>query len=260
MLATKIRIVRRGAHSGRPSACDSRRKLPNASNENGLGTDITDFYASLLVGKTVQSMRVVGNVGVAILGDPTSAVPAQNDLMTFGVSVARAMTTAAEIVAEVNGRLNFANGDPDPGAENRAAMRLGASLHARPGAARCRRHSRDDVARSDVRRHGRLHLGLQRLPCPVMRQLAARQGARLRQRFPVHSARSGRRICDPAALARASCARHTGIGGDGLILYTVAPDGSARMTLFNADGSPSELSGNGLRCLAALVRPPAFAR
>ena len=58
---------------------------------------------------------------------------------------------------------------------------------------------------------------------------------------------------DPAALARASCARHTGIGGDGLILYASAPDGTARMTLINADGSPSELSGNGLRCLAALV-------
>jgi hypothetical protein len=62
---------------------------------------------------------------VAILGDPTSAEPQQNDLLTFGVSVARAMTTAAEIVAEINGRLNLANGDPDPGAENRATMRLG---------------------------------------------------------------------------------------------------------------------------------------
>ena len=58
---------------------------------------------------------------------------------------------------------------------------------------------------------------------------------------------------DPAALARHTCARHTGVGGDGLILYALAPDGAARMTLYNADGSPSELSGNGLRCLAALV-------
>ncbi|MGH9175072.1 MAG: diaminopimelate epimerase [Vicinamibacterales bacterium] len=58
---------------------------------------------------------------------------------------------------------------------------------------------------------------------------------------------------DAHALARATCARHTGIGGDGLILYTLAPDGTARMTLYNADGSPSELSGNGVRCLAALV-------
>ena len=58
---------------------------------------------------------------------------------------------------------------------------------------------------------------------------------------------------DPHALARQTCARQTGVGADGLILYTLAPDGTARMTLYNADGSPSELSGNGLRCLAALA-------
>lgn len=58
---------------------------------------------------------------------------------------------------------------------------------------------------------------------------------------------------DPHALSRQICARHTGVGGDGLILYTIAEDGTARMALYNADGSPSELSGNGLRCLAALV-------
>ena len=63
--------------------------------------------------------------GVAILGDPTSAVPEQNDLMTFGLSVARAMTTATELVGEVNGRLNLASDDPDPGAENRATLRMG---------------------------------------------------------------------------------------------------------------------------------------
>lgn len=58
---------------------------------------------------------------------------------------------------------------------------------------------------------------------------------------------------DLPALARRVCDRHTGAGADGLIVYTMAPDGSARMRLFNADGSRSELSGNGLRCLAALV-------
>ena len=57
---------------------------------------------------------------------------------------------------------------------------------------------------------------------------------------------------DLPALARTVCARHTGIGGDGLIVYGFTPDG-ATMHLLNADGSPSELSGNGLRCLAALV-------
>jgi diaminopimelate epimerase len=57
---------------------------------------------------------------------------------------------------------------------------------------------------------------------------------------------------DPVALARALCARHVGVGADGLILFRIRPDG-ATMRLWNADGSASELSGNGLRCLAALV-------
>ena len=57
---------------------------------------------------------------------------------------------------------------------------------------------------------------------------------------------------DVAALARAACHRHTGVGADGLILYTLRERG-ATMRLLNADGSWSELSGNGLRCLAALV-------
>jgi diaminopimelate epimerase len=53
-------------------------------------------------------------------------------------------------------------------------------------------------------------------------------------------------------LARELCDRHTGIGADGLILYTATPDG-ASMRLFNADGSRSEVSGNGVRGLAALM-------
>jgi diaminopimelate epimerase len=57
---------------------------------------------------------------------------------------------------------------------------------------------------------------------------------------------------DPSALARAVCHRHHGVGADGVIFYTLRYRGAA-MTLFNADGSASELSGNGLRCLAAQV-------
>jgi diaminopimelate epimerase len=54
------------------------------------------------------------------------------------------------------------------------------------------------------------------------------------------------------ALARELCDRHTGIGADGLILYTRTAAG-AEMRLLNADGSPSEVSGNGVRGLAAIL-------
>jgi diaminopimelate epimerase len=57
---------------------------------------------------------------------------------------------------------------------------------------------------------------------------------------------------DVGRAARRLCDRHRGVGADGLILYTPTPLG-ASMTLLNADGSPAELSGNGLRGLAAIL-------
>jgi diaminopimelate epimerase len=55
-----------------------------------------------------------------------------------------------------------------------------------------------------------------------------------------------------AALARAMCDRHAGVGADGLMLYTPGPGGAA-MRLLNADGSWSEVSGNGVRGLGAIL-------
>jgi len=57
---------------------------------------------------------------------------------------------------------------------------------------------------------------------------------------------------DWARTAREICQRQTGLGADGLILYQ-APADRPRMRLLNADGSPSEISGNGVRGLAALL-------
>jgi diaminopimelate epimerase len=52
--------------------------------------------------------------------------------------------------------------------------------------------------------------------------------------------------------ARRICDRHLGVGADGVILFRPMPDGVA-MRLVNADGSEAEISGNGLRCLAAFA-------
>lgn len=57
-----------------------------------------------------------------------------------------------------------------------------------------------------------------------------------------------------AALARALCDRHTGVGADGLIRVTAGTEGAdVTMQLRNADGSLAEMSGNGIRCLAQAV-------
>lgn len=58
---------------------------------------------------------------------------------------------------------------------------------------------------------------------------------------------------DPAALAAAVSDRHFGIGSDGLILIGPSKRADARMRMFNADGSESEMCGNGIRCVAKYI-------
>jgi len=123
MIATKIRLL--SETMGRPAiGVRFATKLPNASNESGLGLDTMDFYMSLLGAKTVQSVRVVGNMGFGILSDPT--VPnRQNDVLTYGGSFARAMTEHAEFVGELNGRVSTRSGGAFPGTETRGLLKFG---------------------------------------------------------------------------------------------------------------------------------------
>jgi len=123
LIGAKIRIAPEGT---RLPAFGFRfaTKLPDANNESGLGLDTTDFFASVLVGKTTESVRIVGNIGFGILGDPTNG-NRQNDVLTYGLSFARAITNAAEVVGEVNGRANTRSGGPLPGTESRSIVRMG---------------------------------------------------------------------------------------------------------------------------------------
>ncbi len=124
VVGTKIRLVSEGA--GRPAiGLRLATKLPTSSSESGLGLDTIDFFGSVLVGKTVQSIRVVGNVGVGILPDPIEG-DRQNDVLTYGLSLARAIRQGFEVVGEVNGHFDMRDGDPPPGTDSRGAMRFGA--------------------------------------------------------------------------------------------------------------------------------------
>jgi hypothetical protein len=122
-LATKIRLL---AETPERPAFGVRfaTRLPNASNESGLGLDTTDFYASVLAGKTVQSIRFVGNFGLGILGDPIDG-NRQNDVLTYGASFARAVRQGLEVVGELNGRLNTRGDDAPVGTDSRGAIRVG---------------------------------------------------------------------------------------------------------------------------------------
>jgi diaminopimelate epimerase len=65
---------------------------------------------------------------------------------------------------------------------------------------------------------------------------------------------------DPSKLAIAVSDRHFGIGSDGLILIVPSDKADARMRMFNADGSESEMCGNGVRCVAKYIHDHGIAR
>ena len=122
VLATKIRILSETA--SRPAVgIRFATKLPNASNEKGIDLDTTDVSGTLLLAKTVQSIRVVGNLGAGILTNPTSGV-GQNDVFLYGLSFARAVTQAAELVGELNGRVSTRS-NALTGTESRGILKIG---------------------------------------------------------------------------------------------------------------------------------------
>jgi diaminopimelate epimerase len=51
-------------------------------------------------------------------------------------------------------------------------------------------------------------------------------------------------------LARRACDRHFGVGADGILVPVPSEIADLEMVYLNSDGSPSEMCGNGLRCLA----------
>jgi len=61
------------------------------------------------------------------------------------------------------------------------------------------------------------------------------------------------KVDDPVTLARTVSHRHFGVGGDGLILIKPHEGADGEMEMYNADGSVSEMCGNGIRCVAKYV-------
>lgn len=123
VIGAKVRFVSEAP--GRPAlAIRFWTRLPNASNESGLGKDTTDFHFGLAIAKTVESVRFAGNIGFGILADPVRG-DRQNDVLDFGASVARAVATGAEIVGDINGRVNTRSGVPPIGTESHSIARIG---------------------------------------------------------------------------------------------------------------------------------------
>lgn len=60
-------------------------------------------------------------------------------------------------------------------------------------------------------------------------------------------------VSNPVELAQKVSHRHFGVGGDGLILIKPRDGFDGEMDMYNADGSSSEMCGNGIRCVAKYV-------
>jgi hypothetical protein len=122
-IATKLKVL---SERGRRPSFGLRlaTKLPNASNESGLGLDTLDFSATVLAGKTSGSNRYVGNVGLAILGD-TVRGDRQSDVLVYGLSLSHALAEGLEVVGEVHGQFQWAWEFPRPGAASKATFRGG---------------------------------------------------------------------------------------------------------------------------------------
>lgn len=93
-------------------------KLPNASDESGLGTDETDAFLGVVLSRAMAGHEMRLNFGLAILGDPLEE-RAQQDVLTFGVGGRHGERHAA--IWEVWGR---AFGDGDRGLDE-AHVRVG---------------------------------------------------------------------------------------------------------------------------------------
>lgn len=98
-------------------------RLPVASNQSGLGLDTTDFFVALLAAKDAAGLRWVANLGLGILEVPT-AVTSQNDVLTYGFSVSRALGSRTLVGAGVDGHVDV-SGQIHPGTEDTSVMRLG---------------------------------------------------------------------------------------------------------------------------------------
>ena len=123
-LATKFRLVEET--DGLPGiGFRFGAKLPNSSNESGLGTDETDFFAALLFKRSFKSLQLISTLGIAVLGDPVSPA-SQDDLLTYGFALVVPFNPRTELVADLYGRA----GAGGIGTEEQARLRLGGRIGA----------------------------------------------------------------------------------------------------------------------------------
>ncbi len=127
-LATKIKIHKESANF--PSlGFKFGLDLPNTNQAKGLGTNSTNVFAEVLVGKRFFSDRLnlFGNLGVAILTAPTQLF-SQNDVAIYGMAGIFKVNNRFNLVGEVSGR--HSTRSAPVGTEDFSEARFGAQINA----------------------------------------------------------------------------------------------------------------------------------
>jgi hypothetical protein len=125
VLATKLKLA--AEKGARPAlAFKFGVQLPNASQTKGLGTDETQFYGGMLVSKRIGQARLLGNLGLAILGNPVGS--GQADLLTYGAGFILPVHPKINLVGEINGR--EATAQEKTGNESQSQVRFGIQIRA----------------------------------------------------------------------------------------------------------------------------------
>ncbi len=105
-------------------------QLPNTNETRGIGTNTTNFFATINAGKKFADDRlnVFGNIGLGILQSPTATF-SQNDVLLYGLAGIYALSDRVNILGEVNGFHSTRRRAP-LGTEDFSQARLGAQVNA----------------------------------------------------------------------------------------------------------------------------------
>lgn len=104
-------------------------KAPNASDQEGLGTDETDLFASFLLQQGLGSSLLMLNLGLGVLGDPVQESE-QVDVVTYGIALRVPVASSSHLYMEVAGWEDTIS-QREPG--DLALARVGFGVPARSG-------------------------------------------------------------------------------------------------------------------------------
>lgn len=103
-------------------------QLPNTNETRGIGVNQTNFFATVLGGKSLGKVRVSSLLGLGILTAPVDEFT-QNDVLLYGLATSYEVNDRLSLMSEVNGRHSTRKTTP-VGTESDGAARVGARLRA----------------------------------------------------------------------------------------------------------------------------------